>query len=311
MSRSGEKPQPVAGSRPVTFPAERIAAGIGAFGADFDGWLLDQWGVLHDGCRLFPEVVEALTRLHARGARIVLLSNSGRRACHNDRRLAELGLDLRLITATVTSGEVAWKLLKERSEPPFRDLGRRCFLITRFGDMEVVEGLELRLVDDPRDADFLFLSGVDTPGKSIEDYLPLLGRAAERRPPPPAVCSNPDRMAPEGEGFVFSPGALADIYERMGGRVIYTGKPHPWIYREALARLADVPRGRIVAVGDSFEHDVVGAVRHGCAACFVTQGIHRDEFPLGASPFAWAQRVSELAARFGALPDWVIARLRW
>lgn len=309
-ARTGDL-QPGAGDTPASFPEERVVSGIRAFATGFDGWLLDQWGVLHDGRRLFPEAVDALKRLHARGARIVLLSNSGRRARHNDERLAELGLDLRLVTATVTSGEVAWKLLKERREPPFRDLGRRCFLITRFGDMEVVEGLDLELVDDPKDADFLFLSGVDTPGKRIEDYLPLLERAAERRPPPPAVCSNPDRMAPEGDGFVFSPGALAEIYERMGGRVIYTGKPHSWIYREAFARLAQVPRERMVAVGDSFEHDVVGAVRHGIRACFVTQGIHRDEFPMGVPGSVWARRVAELAARFGALPEWVIARLRW
>lgn len=308
-ARIGE-PQPGAG-RPAPFAGERIVPGIGVFAPRYDGWLLDQWGVLHDGRRLFPEAVDALSRLHARGARIVLLSNSGRRARCNDERLAELGLDLRLVAATVTSGEVAWKLLKERREPPFRDLGRRCFLITRFGDLEVVEGLDLELVEDPKEADFLFLSGVDTPGKSIGDYLPLLERAAERRPPPPAVCSNPDRMAPEGDGFVFSPGALAEIYERMGGQVIYTGKPHRWIYREALARLGEIPQERIVAVGDSFEHDVVGAVRHGLAACFVTQGIHRDDFPLDAPPAPWAERVAALGARFGALPRWVIARLRW
>ncbi len=311
MNDRGTAPRPGAGSIPATFPEERILPGIAPFAACFDGWLLDQWGVIHDGRSLFTEAVEALGRLRGRGARLVLLSNSGRRARHSERHLRGMGFDPELVDGIVTSGEVAWKLLKERDEPPFRDLGRRCFLITRFGDTEVVEGLDLELVDDPAEADFLFLSGVDSPVKPIEDYLPLLERAARRRPPPPALCSNPDRMAPEGEGFVFSPGTLAEIYARTGARVIYTGKPHRWIYREALARLADIPREKIVAVGDSFEHDVVGAVRQGLAAVFVTQGLHREAFPEDAPKSAWARKVAELAARFGAQPDRVIPRFRW
>ncbi len=291
---------------PGTAAVPRLLAGIAPLLSRYDGWLLDQWGVIHDGERLFPEAGAALERLRAAGRRVVLLSNSGRRVAHSLRHLAGMGLDPRLFDAVVTSGEVAWRLLRERRVPPFSHLGRRCLLLTRFGDVEVVEGLDLELVDDPDAADFVFLSGVDSPARDLDSYRPLLERAARRRLW--AVCANPDRVAPQGDRLILAPGAVAEAYVRMGGRVVHTGKPHPWIYREALRRLAGIAPARTVAVGDSYEHDVVGAVRAGLDAVFVLEGIHRTRFPPDLDGAALAAEVAELALRFGARPRWLLRR---
>lgn len=273
----------------------------------YDALLLDQWGVMHDGRRLFPGVAETLRHLHEAGKKVVLLSNSGRRAAYNDRRLAELGLDMSLVAGSVTSGEAAWRLLRERREPPFAGLGRRCFLLTRFGDTGVVEGLDLELVDDVDEADFLFVTGVDSPVKTLEDYLPIVEKAARRRIP--AICSNPDRVAPVGGSLALAPGAVAEAYEKLGGPVTYVGKPSPMIYRACLAHLPDVPPERILAVGDSLAHDVAGAKGFGLDACLVTSGIHRDAFAAADDAEQAAAVAAELGGRHGAVPDWVIERL--
>ncbi len=291
---------------PSAATAPRLLAGIAPLVPRYEGWLLDQWGVIHDGERLFPEAVAALERLRAAGRRVVLLSNSGRRVAHSLRHLAAMGLDPDLFHAVVTSGEVAWRLLRERRVPPFSELGRRCLLFTRFGDLEVVEGLDLELVDDPDAADFVFLSGIDSPDRDLDSYRPALERAARRRLW--AVCANPDRVAPQGDRLIPAPGAVAEAYVRMGGRVVHTGKPHPWIYREALRRLGGIAPARTVAVGDSCEHDVAGAVRAGLDAVLVLEGVHRDAFPPELDGEAVAARVAELAARFGAWPRWLLRR---
>lgn len=273
----------------------------------YDAFLIDQWGVMHDGRKLFPGVSETLRRLHAAGRKIVLLSNSGRRAAYNDRRLAEMGLDLGLLAGSVTSGEAAWRLLRERSEPPFSDLGRRCFLFTRFGDLGVIEGLDLELVEDVDAADFLFITGVDSPVKTLDDYLPIVERAARRRIP--AICSNPDRVAPVGGRLALAPGAVAEAYEKLGGPVTYVGKPSPHIYEACMQHLPGVPRERILMVGDSASHDIVGARGFGIGACLVASGIHREAFAGARTDDELARAAEELGCRYGAVPDYVIRAL--
>jgi HAD superfamily hydrolase (TIGR01459 family) len=287
----------------VTRP--RLLPGIGAVAERFAGFLLDQWGVLHDGERPLPGAREAVDALLARGARIVLLSNSGRRAATNRARLAALGFAPERLAGVVTSGEAAWRFLKERPGPPWSELGRRCLLLTIGGDLGPVEGLDLELVKTPEEADFLLVSGLD--GKPAEAWRPLAEAARARDLP--MICSNPDKFAPSPTGFVESPGLLAALYEALGGRVIRVGKPYPPIYAICLEALSGVPRQRILAVGDSLEHDVAGAHARGLATCLVTSGIHAAELPVDGPDDFLLDAVERLAARRGTPPpDYVLRR---
>src|SRR5919107_5813250 len=134
----------------------RFVDGIGALADRYEGFLLDQWGVIHDGRKALPQAVAALAELKRRNKRLVVLSNSGRRASLNRRRLADMGLDVAMLDAVVTSGEAAWNLLRHRNQPGFRDLGRRCVLFTIGGDRAVLDDLGIEAVEEPEDADFLF-----------------------------------------------------------------------------------------------------------------------------------------------------------
>ena len=94
--------------------------GIGAFADRYQGFLLDQWGVIHDGQQALPAALAALGELKRRNKRLVVLSNSGRRAALNRRRLAEMGFNVAMFDAVVTSGEAAWQALERRNLPGFR-----------------------------------------------------------------------------------------------------------------------------------------------------------------------------------------------
>jgi HAD superfamily hydrolase (TIGR01459 family) len=284
----------------------RFVDGIRAFADRYQGFVLDQWGVIHDGHRALPAALAAIAELKRRGKRLVLLSNSGRRAELNRRRLAALGFDVAMFDAVVTSGEIAWRRLRDRAEAPFRDLGRRCLLLTIGGDLGVVEGLELELVETPEEADFLFATGLEAPPRPLEAYRPLLERARARGLP--MLCSNPDRVAPVAGELVLAPGSLAAVYEDLGGSVRYVGKPYPAVYAACLDALQGLGREEVVAIGDSMEHDVKGANDAGIASCFLTGGIHAAEFPLEAT---LEPGVARLAERHGARPDWVARRLAW
>ena len=93
-------------------------------------------------------------------------------------------------------------------------------------------------------------------------------------------CLNPDRVVMRGGVLEACAGAIADLYEQIGGRVTWYGKPHEMIYRHALHLAGDPSAGAVLAVGDGLLTDMLGAVREGFDAIFVSGGIHAGEpFP--------------------------------
>lgn len=287
----------------------RFVAGLAALADRYDGFVLDQWGVLHDGLRPYPGVIQVLETLRSRGKPVVLLSNSGRRAALSRDRLRQIGFDPSLFTGVVTSGETAWQGFRERNAAPFDRLGHRCVLLTREGDLTVAQGVDLELVDAPEEAEFLFLSGVEPPPMTAEDYEPILERCLACRLP--MLCTNPDLVAVTGEALTLAPGTLGQRYESAGGTVYYIGKPHPPVYGACRALLRHIRPEQILAVGDSLAHDVRGANAAGFAAAFVTEGIHREAFPPDLEEPARAAALERLEQEHDAHADWVIPRLVW
>ncbi|WP_165769423.1 TIGR01459 family HAD-type hydrolase [Arboricoccus pini] len=276
----------------------------------FDGFILDQWGVLHNGREPYPGVLEALRQLKDAGKSIALLSNSGRRADFSRAHLAELGFDLDMFEAIVTSGETTFEVVEARDMPPLDRLGKRCYLITRDGDRSVLSGTDTVLVEDVEDADFILLSGVDSPMLTEEDYYPALEEGAKRGVL--AICSNPDLYAPTDVGLVFAPGLLAVKYEELGGQVFYVGKPHEPVYRACLRALAAIDRSRIIGIGDSLDHDVKGAAGMGLASGFVLNGLHQEAFAAAGAQEAGLKTALDALCRNHAIwPDFALPAFRW
>src|SRR6516164_10621335 len=107
----------------------RLVAGIGELAADYDGFIVDLWGVVHDGTAPLPGAVACLFALVAAGKRTVLLSNAPRRAEDVVRRIAAIGVPPGSYHALMSSGEEAWERLHRRDDPFYRRLGRRCLHI--------------------------------------------------------------------------------------------------------------------------------------------------------------------------------------
>jgi HAD superfamily hydrolase (TIGR01459 family) len=286
-----------------------FCSGLADLASRYRGFIVDQWGVLHDGARPYADALDCLARLRAGGKRVVLLSNSGKRTAINRARLAEIGIDGSLYDAIVTSGEATWQALAERTEPFFAALGRRCILWSRYGDRSVVEGLPLEVVERIEDAEFLLLAGVEDDA-GLEDFGTQLDAAAARGLP--MVCANPDVVAvlPDGR-FGTGPGALAHHYEQLGGAVGYVGKPHHPIYQVCLEALGHPPHAEVLTVGDSMAHDVAGGAAMELDTALIMSGIHRRIFDAERGVGANRAALEELAREYGVLPRWVLPRFRW
>ena len=280
------------------------AAGLKALAPHYDLFLLDQYGVLHDGRAPYPGVAEALERLRAGGKQVCVLTNSGRPAEFNLQRLERLGLEPALFDRVVTSGDmaVAW-LLRERPEA-------LCYPLCSAAVAATLPAAGLRLAESPEAADLLLLNTLPLPPEDMtEDTLGPAFEAGLRRGLP-LVCANPDMLGPQGDRLVISPGTVAGWYRARGGRVQYFGKPDPGFLRYALSLFPGSRPARSVMIGDTPETDLAGAAAAGIDAVFVTGGVHARTFA-SAAPEGHGKLAAGLldAAKTGAA--WMIPGLAW
>ena len=248
-------------------PDWREAPGVAALLPGAGGFLVDQFGTLHDGARPYPGALEALRLLRRDGARVVLLSNSGKRSAANEARLHRIGFPPDSYDAFLSSGEAAWHTLRARHETGLRT----CLLLSRDGDEAAIDGTGLRRVMRAEDAELVLIAGSEAERIGLAAYERLLAPAARRGVL--AICSNPDRLMLVNGGIAPGAGQIAALYERLGGLVTWIGKPHPPIYRSALALLGDPAPARVWGIGDSVEHDIAGARAAGCRTALVVTGI--------------------------------------
>ena len=280
--------------------APRALAGLRESIEDFDVYLLDQFGVLHDGVRPYPGVAEALEALHDAGKKLVILTNSGKRSAPNLERLAALGVPRATIYGVMSSGEVAWRRLRDGAFVSGVGRARKIAIIGRGGDDYGFGGLDVTFVASPDEADFLLILGSDAPRTSLDDYAALLRGAAARGVP--ALCANPDIWMLTPHGLCPAPGAIARTYQEIGGDVRYIGKPFGAIYEDALKLCADVPKTRVVAVGDSVAHDIYGACDFGIASVLVRTGVLAE---------ASDERLTALFEEEHATPTFLLSQFRW
>ncbi|MGL3210207.1 TIGR01459 family HAD-type hydrolase [Bradyrhizobium sp. BR 1433] len=281
-------------------------AGLHAIADRFDHVLLDQWGTLHEGLAVFPAALECVARLREAGKRILILSNSGKRAGSNQRRLATLGLPSDAYDGVLSSGEVTWRGLHAREQAPFAELGRACFLISRDGDRSIVDGTDLVVVSNMREADFILLGGLDDDAAEPERWREPLATAAARQLP--MLCANPDLVMFGVAGLIPAPGALAAFYHSLGGTVLFVGKPHPPMFAAARDQLGRPPPDRILVIGDSLDHDIAGGRTAGMLTLLIGSGAHRATLAQASDLPRAIQTVAGTAAR---MPHWTMDHLTW
>lgn len=282
----------------------RFLNGFGEIADDYDGFILDIWGVIHNGVAPIEGAPDCLERLSRTGKPIVLLSNAPRRAAVVGRQLARMGIPPTNYTGIMTSGEASYLLLRDRPDDWSRGLGNRMFYLGPDRDLGLTEELDLARVDDPAQASFILNTGPDhlAPVEDASRYDPLLERCAAARLP--MICTNPDLEVIVGGQRVFCAGTLAVRYEDLGGEAKMLGKPDPAVYRPVLDMLG-VAGHRVLAVGDALRTDIAGATAAGLDSCWVLGGLHGEH--LGEDPAA----ITAEAARAGLAPVAALRHLVW
>lgn len=275
--------------------------GIGAIANDYDAFILDIWGVLHDGIAPYPGTIDCLDALRQAGKRIVLLSNTPDRQGTIAARLAEMGIGVEFYDHIVTAGDSAHADIAARA-------GQSCWYAGSDGMRRLTEGLDVRLAAGPDDADFIVNVLFDLSPAEKEKACRLLERARGRDLP--MICANPDLVVNVGDALKECPGTYALYYEQIGGTVIYHGKPHAKVYELAWSLLGRPDKARIAAVGDSLHTDIQGANNFGIASVMNLAGIHREEWQLAPGE-AGSAKVAAMLAGQPHRPDALLNGFCW
>lgn len=290
---------------PRAMPSPELIPGLAAIADRYDAVLCDVWGVIHNGELGFTEAHAALTQFQRERGPVVLISNAPRPSGAILPQLRALSVPETAYGAIVTSGDVTRTELAARSPGPAWPIGPER-------DHALYAGIHL-LFAGPEDAAFISCTGlIDDEVESAEDYRDRLATAAARGLD--FICANPDRVVQRGPRLIPCAGALADLYESLGGPVVMAGKPYPPIYKAALAeveRVAGRPidPSRVLAIGDGLPTDVIGANRYGLDCLFVTSGIHaEDTMTEGAVDGA---KLADFLARGRAHARYAMAELSW
>ncbi len=290
----------------------KFCQGISDISDTYMGFIIDQWGVLHNGEKAYDGVIECLKELKARNKHIIILSNSGKRASENKERLKKIGITPSLYDVILTSGEMAWQGMKNQDEGFFKDLGKTCYLISRGNDRSIVEDTGVDVVDDVKDADFLLISGSDAPQMTLQDYEPVLKAAVRKRLT--AICANPDSHGVMGKGLIMGPGTLAARYKDFGGVVHYIGKPHQPIFQRCIKifQEQEIYPGHTIVIGDTMAHDILGGALVNIDTCLVKTGLHANAFKNKATPAETDKALNLIINQFnGVKPKYLVDTLRW
>ena len=235
--------------------------------------LCDVWGVIHDGVSLFSGVAGRLEAWRGEGRTIVLLTNAPRTADAVEQQLDRLHMPRDAWHAICTSGEAGIAGLLEVAEP--------VGFIGTEADRENLESRGISIAD--QDFSHLAVTGIDGLRMSAEDYRGEL--EAYVTCSVTMHCLNPDMLVIRGGVPEACAGAIAALYEALGGRVEYYGKPHAHIYEHAFHLAGNPPADTVLAIGDALQTDMLGAARQGIDAVFVQGGIHAGEpFPADFAP---------------------------
>ena len=229
----------------------------------YDAFIIDLWGVMHNGINLNSGAVEAVENLNKNNKRITFLSNAPRPNKSVIKFLRKLKMDEKYFKYVLTSGEAAVKSLRERK------FGIKFFHLGPERDMSMFTGLEKNKVS-LEESDFILCTGLfDEHEDDLNYYKELLKDHISKK----IICTIPDLIVHRGSEEELCAGAVAEVFKSLGGKVVYFGKPYKEIYDLCLKK-----NERTLVIGDNLNTDIRGANNLHLDSLFITGGVHRSEY---------------------------------
>jgi HAD superfamily hydrolase (TIGR01459 family) len=227
----------------------------------YDTYIIDLWGVMHNGIKLNLNAIEVIKNLNIKNKRIVFLSNAPRPSKNVVEFLQKLNMDKKYLKNVFTSGEAAINSLKNKK------YGTSFYHLGPERDNSLFKGLEKNKTNI-ESCDFILCTGLFDNHENLDFYKNLFRNNTSKK----LVCTNPDLTVHKGNKEEYCAGKIAEIYSSMGGETIYFGKPYKDIYELILKK-----NEKNLVIGDNLNTDIKGANNLRLDSLFITDGVHRSE----------------------------------
>jgi HAD superfamily hydrolase (TIGR01459 family) len=256
-----------------------LISGLRDLAPAYDVVLCDVWGVVHNGKRHFAAACAALKRFREKGGAVVLVTNAPRPNPPVREQLDRLGVPRDCFDDIVTSGDVTLALIAAHGLAPLHHIGpeRDTALFSILAKQTGLDPPRVSLTQ----AAYVVCTGLfddqtETPADYDEQLALMASRGLE------LISANPDFVVHVGDKELYCSGAIADRYQKLGGRVLQAGKPFAPIYERAMEiaakhRGGPVEKKQVLAIGDGLHTDIGGACGFGVDALFIAGGIHRGD----------------------------------
>ena len=230
---------------------------------NYDTFIIDLWGVIHNGVALNPSAISAIEQLENNSKKIVFLSNAPRPSSKVVNFLLKMNMDKKYLLNVMTSGEAAMHAINKNQ------FGKTFFHLGPSRDTSVFEKVKNNKTD-LESCDFIICTGLfDEHDDDLEYYKNFLKKYISKK----LVCTNPDLIVHRGNEEELCAGSVAKVFEKLGGEVVYFGKPYKEIYKMCFNT-----NEKVLAIGDNLRTDIKGANNLNIDCIFISEGVHRDEY---------------------------------
>ena len=113
------------------------------------------------------------------------------------------------------------------------------------------------------------------------------------------ICTNPDLIVDRGDKRELCAGSVALVFEKMGGEVIYFGKPFPEVYNQSI----DSKGKKVLSIGDNLNTDIKGANLLNYDSLIISNGVHKDEIK--------KEGIDIVSKRYEVVVNYIQKELKW
>ena len=228
----------------------------------YDTFVIDLWGVIHNGIKLNTKAIEVVEQLKKNSKKTVFLSNAPRPSARVIDFLLKMKMDKKYLSHVMTSGEAAMYAINKNK------FGKTFFHLGPPKDISLFEKVKDNRIGIDK-CDFILCTGLfDSHENDLDYYKKFLMKHTSKK----LVCTNPDLTVHRGDKEEYCAGYIAKIFEDLGGKTIYYGKPHKQIYEMCFKK-----EEKVLAIGDNLRTDIKGANNINKDCLFISNGVHRDE----------------------------------
>ena len=264
--------------------------GLKSIVGNYDLFYIDLWGVVHNGIKLHEQAIITLKKLLKMNKNFVLLTNAPRPNKTVKIFLEKMGMEEEIRNHVFTSGEAALNYLKKFY------LLKKFFHIGPPRDFDLFDDFKNNQTKEIDDSQYLLCTGLfNNHDKDLNYYKELFEKHINKK----MICTNPDLIVDRGNQRELCAGSVAMVFEKIGGEVVYFGKPYPEVYNQSINN----SKKKILSIGDNLNTDIKGANFLNYDSLLISNGVHRNEIE--------DKGVEEVSKQYESIVNYTQSELRW